>query len=168
MIDNPLVTIIIPTFNSEKTLDRCIKSIKNQTYKNIEIFVIDNYSKEEEKMKIEFHGNPDGKWFKYGNKEAIYTYGKGWSLWDGDDWKGKVKTQKEAIRWLKTGRIRARRNSSGIANMIRGAIHMGRRALLVLSRLHPVPGWKLSSALVFDLRKCLPHISPHLWKKAST
>jgi len=44
--EQPLVSIIIPTYNSEKTLPLCLKSIKNQTYKNIEIIIVDNYSKD--------------------------------------------------------------------------------------------------------------------------
>ncbi|MEG2285927.1 MAG: glycosyltransferase, partial [Eubacterium sp.] len=32
-----LISLIIPVYNSEKFLDRCIQSIINQTYKNIEI-----------------------------------------------------------------------------------------------------------------------------------
>lgn len=39
-----LVSIIIPMYNSEKTLDRCIKSVIEQTYKNIEIILIDDGS----------------------------------------------------------------------------------------------------------------------------
>jgi glycosyltransferase involved in cell wall biosynthesis len=42
----PLVSINIPTYNSERTLDECLKSVKNQTYKNIEIIVIDGYSQD--------------------------------------------------------------------------------------------------------------------------
>jgi probable beta-1,3-galactosyltransferase len=41
---NPLVSVIIPTYNSSRTLEKCLKSIKNQTYKNIEIIVVDNNS----------------------------------------------------------------------------------------------------------------------------
>ncbi len=43
-IINPLVSVIIPTRNSEKTLLQCLRSIKNQTYKNIETIVVDNSS----------------------------------------------------------------------------------------------------------------------------
>lgn len=38
------VTIVIPVYNVEKYLDRCLKSIVNQTYKNLEILLIDDES----------------------------------------------------------------------------------------------------------------------------
>lgn len=40
----PLVSVIVPSINSEKTIGRCLRSIKVQTYKPIEIIVIDNNS----------------------------------------------------------------------------------------------------------------------------
>ncbi len=45
-MNNPLVTITIPTYNSAAFLDICISAIKNQTYKNIEINVVDGGSKD--------------------------------------------------------------------------------------------------------------------------
>jgi glycosyltransferase involved in cell wall biosynthesis len=42
--DNPLVSVIIPTRNASTNIRRCLDSIINQTYKNIEIIVVDNYS----------------------------------------------------------------------------------------------------------------------------
>lgn len=41
------VTIIIPTYNSSSTINRCIDSILSQTYKNIEIVVVDDGSNDE-------------------------------------------------------------------------------------------------------------------------
>ena len=41
-----LVTIIVPTYNSENTLELCLRSIKNQSYKNIEIIVVDRFSED--------------------------------------------------------------------------------------------------------------------------
>ena len=41
-----LVSVTIPTYNSEKTLEQSLKSVKEQTYKNIEIIIIDSYSKD--------------------------------------------------------------------------------------------------------------------------
>jgi len=47
LINIPLVSVIIPTFNSGKTLKYCLKSIQSQNYKNIEIIVVDAFSKDE-------------------------------------------------------------------------------------------------------------------------
>lgn len=44
MSNNPLVSVVIPCKNSSKTLDRCLESIKNQTYDAIEVIVVDNHS----------------------------------------------------------------------------------------------------------------------------
>lgn len=40
----PIISIIIPTKNSEYHLQNCLTSIINQTYTNIETIIIDNYS----------------------------------------------------------------------------------------------------------------------------
>lgn len=34
MIDNYLISVVIPVYNVEKYLERCIDSVINQTYKN--------------------------------------------------------------------------------------------------------------------------------------
>lgn len=44
IMPDPLVSVIIPTKNSEKFIGRCLESIKNQTYQNLEIIVVDNNS----------------------------------------------------------------------------------------------------------------------------
>lgn len=40
----PLVSINIPTYNSGRTLNKCLRSVISQTYRNIEIILIDSYS----------------------------------------------------------------------------------------------------------------------------
>jgi glycosyltransferase involved in cell wall biosynthesis len=40
----PLVSVIIPTKNSERTIRRCLESVRTQTYRNVEIVVVDNFS----------------------------------------------------------------------------------------------------------------------------
>jgi glycosyltransferase involved in cell wall biosynthesis len=49
MTNNKLVSIIIPTRNSASTIEECLISLKKQTYKNIEIIVIDNNSTDDTK-----------------------------------------------------------------------------------------------------------------------
>lgn len=44
MNSNPLVSVIIATWNGEKYLIECISSLLNQSYKNIEIIMVDNAS----------------------------------------------------------------------------------------------------------------------------
>jgi glycosyltransferase involved in cell wall biosynthesis len=39
-----LVTVVVPIYNTEKYLDRCIGSIVNQTYRDLEILLIDDES----------------------------------------------------------------------------------------------------------------------------
>ena len=43
-IKKPLFSIIVATFNSDKYLEGCLKSIFKQNYKNYEVIIIDNKS----------------------------------------------------------------------------------------------------------------------------
>lgn len=43
-IDKPLVSVVVPVYNVEKYIDHCIESIVNQSYKNIEIILVDDGS----------------------------------------------------------------------------------------------------------------------------
>ncbi|MFH1202711.1 MAG: glycosyltransferase [Candidatus Omnitrophota bacterium] len=43
---DPLVSINIATYNSERTLLKCLDSVKKQTYKDVEIIIMDSHSKD--------------------------------------------------------------------------------------------------------------------------
>ncbi len=45
-MESKLVSVIIPTYNAEKSIDRCLMSIVNQTYKNLQIICCDDCSKD--------------------------------------------------------------------------------------------------------------------------
>lgn len=43
-MNQPLISVIVPIYNVEKYLDRCVESIVNQTYMNLEIILVDDGS----------------------------------------------------------------------------------------------------------------------------
>ncbi len=47
-----LVSIIIRTYNEEEWIDSCLDAIDYQTYKNIEIIIVDNFSKDSTTKKL--------------------------------------------------------------------------------------------------------------------
>ncbi len=59
MKKNELISIIIPVYNTEDYLDKCLKSIINQTYKNIEIIIIDDGSNDNSKKIIDQYMDKD-------------------------------------------------------------------------------------------------------------
>ena len=46
MNDNILVSLIVAVYNGEKYIASCIDSIMNQTYKNYEVILVDDGSKD--------------------------------------------------------------------------------------------------------------------------
>lgn len=48
-MSDPLVSVIVPTFNSESFLNNSLRSVRRQSYSEIEIIVADNYSTDKTK-----------------------------------------------------------------------------------------------------------------------
>lgn len=73
-----LVSIIMPTYNREKTIKRAINSLINQTYKNIEIIIVDDGSKDNTVKLIKEYKDKRIKLFSLKeNKGANYARNKG-------------------------------------------------------------------------------------------
>ena len=45
-MNKELISIVVPVYNVEKYLDKCVKSIINQTYDNLQIIFVDDGSKD--------------------------------------------------------------------------------------------------------------------------
>ncbi|MDO4922071.1 MAG: glycosyltransferase [Phascolarctobacterium sp.] len=59
--DSPLISVIIPCFNLEKVIGKCIDSIVNQTYKNLQIIVVNDGSLDNSKSIIDTYAKSDSR-----------------------------------------------------------------------------------------------------------
>ena len=46
MNQNPRISVIVPVYNVEQYLPRCVESILAQTYENLEILLVDDGTKD--------------------------------------------------------------------------------------------------------------------------
>ena len=56
-----LISVIIPVYNASQYLDQCIRSIQAQTYKNLEIILIDDGSTDSSACICEKYQKTDGR-----------------------------------------------------------------------------------------------------------
>ncbi len=63
-----LISIVIPIYNAEKYLEQCLNSIKNQTYKNFEVILVNDGSKDESETICKRFLEYDAR-FRYFTKE---------------------------------------------------------------------------------------------------
>ena len=59
---NKKISVIVAVYNTEKYLDRCIESLLNQTYKNIELVIVEDCSTDSSrKLLKKYKGNKNIK-----------------------------------------------------------------------------------------------------------
>ncbi len=107
----PLVSIIIPNYNKEEFLSICIQSVLNQTYKNFEIIIIDNFSSDRSLDVIKKFIDPRINLFQFKNNGIIAasrnfgikkSNGKYLAFLDSDDYWMKDKLS-ESVKVLEKG-----------------------------------------------------------------
>ena len=52
-MNSELISVVIPTYNRYRELIRALESVKNQTYKNLEVIIIDDNIDQKLSKKIE-------------------------------------------------------------------------------------------------------------------
>jgi glycosyltransferase involved in cell wall biosynthesis len=79
--DQPLVSVIIPTRDSEATVEKCLRSLVEQSYKNLEIIVVDNHSSDKTRKiavkygaKIYLKGSERGAQVNFGAEKSWGKY----------------------------------------------------------------------------------------------
>ena len=95
-MDNLLISVIVPVYNTEKYLGRCVDSIINQTYTNLEIILVDDgspdnspaicdeYAKKDQRIKVIHKEN--GGLSSARNAGLDIAKGDFISFIDSDDW----------------------------------------------------------------------------------
>ena len=104
------VSVVIPAYNAEKTVAETIKSVLSQTYKDYEIIVVDDCSKDstweilqglkEENHRIKIFQNPENKGVAYSRNFGVSKAKNCWiAFLDSDDvWKeDKLQKQMDLI-----------------------------------------------------------------------
>lgn len=91
-----MITVIVPIYNTEKYLKRCLNSIINQTYKNLEIILVDDgssdgssvicdeYKKKDDR--ITYYRLENGGQGKARNYALDRCHGEWIAFVDSDDW----------------------------------------------------------------------------------
>jgi glycosyltransferase involved in cell wall biosynthesis len=83
-LNEPLVSIITVTFNAEKHLEQTIRSVLNQTYKNIEYIIIDGGSKDKTIDIIKKFEDQIDLWISEPDGGIYFAMNKGITLAKGD------------------------------------------------------------------------------------
>lgn len=106
---NKKVSIIIPIYNSEKYLKKCIESILNQTYKNFEVILVDDGSNDNSKAVCDKYSTLDKRIWVYTKENGgvstarnlglKYVSGEYTIFVDSDDWL-KENTLKEMVKYI--------------------------------------------------------------------
>lgn len=93
---NKMISIIVPVYNAEKYLDRCINSIIEQTYQNLELILVDDGSTDRSNKicntwiskddRIKYYYQKNGGVSSARNLGLMYANGKYIAFVDADDY----------------------------------------------------------------------------------
>lgn len=73
----PLITVIIPTYNRENTIEKSLRSVLNQTYKNLEVIVVDDGSTDQTNVIVQRQNDPRVRLISQKNQGACVARNTG-------------------------------------------------------------------------------------------
>ena len=120
----PLVSVIMPTYNHARFIGEAIDSVLNQTYRNLKLIIIDNYSKDNTKEIVASYKDDRIKYLKFKNNGVIavsrnygirHSHGEYIAFLDSDDKWDKKKLEKQIPHF----------QSSKVVGVASGAILIG-------------------------------------------
>jgi glycosyltransferase involved in cell wall biosynthesis len=100
----PLVSVIMPTYNHAQFIGEAIDSVSSQTYKNFELIIIDNYSEDDTEEIVLSYKDDRIKYLKFRNNGVIaasrnygirHSQGEYIAFLDSDDKWDKKKLEKQ-------------------------------------------------------------------------
>lgn len=109
--DGPLVSVIMPAYNCESTISMSLNSVLNQTWRNLEVIVVDDHSsdgtvdvvkqymKEDERLSLIESDKNNGAYVSR-NKALKKATGDFVTVFDSDDWSHPEKTALQVLDLL--------------------------------------------------------------------
>ncbi len=77
----PFVTVIMPAYNSENTIDEAIESVLRQSFKNFELIIVNDYSTDQTLNLIEKWASKDKRIKYYNNiKNSGVSYSRNFAI----------------------------------------------------------------------------------------
>jgi glycosyltransferase involved in cell wall biosynthesis len=67
----PLVSVVMPTYNYGRFIAKAVNSVLNQTYRNVELIVVDNFSQDNTEEIIRSFKDPRLHYYRFANKGVI-------------------------------------------------------------------------------------------------
>ncbi|MFL8675402.1 MULTISPECIES: glycosyltransferase [unclassified Clostridioides] len=159
---NSLISVIIPTYNREQTIYRSVNSVLNQTYKNIEVIIVDDNSSDNTQKIIEYIDDKRIRYIKHNenlganvarNTGILNSMGEYIAFQDSDDeWMpDKLETQ---IKYLENIGVDIIGCSSYIDNNELSGVFPGRNINKEIILYELMCGNFIGTSTMFGRREC--------------
>jgi glycosyltransferase involved in cell wall biosynthesis len=134
------ITVAMTAFNADRTIEHAIRSVVNQTWRNLEIFIVDDASTDGTAAVIEKYAAIDDRIVPLHNPVNIGTYcsknralegatGRWFTCHDADDWSHPMKIERQVEALIRTDAVA--NTSQWIRSGLSFPVRLGDRAEFV-------------------------------------